>query len=132
VIERNDIKNYAKQVIRSTLVEVAKVDHAIDFRRIEEEEKMMSEKMLKLSNKESMKSQNEIPIKVKSSQTDKKSKICQYSEGLRQFDEKVRKNTIVKKKYKNCASDELLAHLGINEEINFPCFSCSTNEDMKI
>jgi hypothetical protein len=31
IIERNDIKYYAKQIIRNTLLEVAKLDHAIQF-----------------------------------------------------------------------------------------------------
>lgn len=96
---------------------------------------MPEKHLLKLANKESSKSYQEIPIKVKGSvgqPGDKKSKIRQYSEGLRQYDEKIRKGAIIKRKYKNCASDELLSYLGINEEINFPCFSCSSSEDMKV
>lgn len=57
ITERSDTKNYAKQVIKNTLLEIAKIDHVIDFRKNEEDERLMPEKhLLKLSNKESSKS----------------------------------------------------------------------------
>jgi hypothetical protein len=48
-----------------------------------------------------------------------------YSEGLRIQDEKLRKGYYVKRKNRNCISDELLKKLGITEEINFPSFYCT-------
>ena len=32
LIERHDTKNYAKQIIKNTLLEIAKIDHSIDFK----------------------------------------------------------------------------------------------------
>lgn len=37
ITERSDTKNYAKQVIKNTLLEIAKIDHVLDFRRNEED-----------------------------------------------------------------------------------------------
>lgn len=77
-----------------------------------------------------------MPIKTNGYQgkpVDKKSKVSQYSESLRQYDEKmVRKGVPKRKRNKNCASEQLLNYLGINEQMNFPCFSCSSSEDMKM
>ncbi len=64
VIERGEIKSYAKQLIKNTLLEIAKVDHVIDFRSNDEDEKLLPEKTLKLKDKESSKSINESPIKT--------------------------------------------------------------------
>jgi hypothetical protein len=109
VLERSEIKNYAKQVVKNTLLEIAKVDHLIDFRQTEEES-MIAEKssLIKLSAKESSRSQNESPIKanrISNPGVDKKSKLKVYSEGLRVYDEKLRRGSVVKRKYKNCASE---------------------------
>lgn len=51
-IERSEIKNYAKQVTKATLMEIVKIDHVIDFKKEENDgEKIMSEKTLKLTKK---------------------------------------------------------------------------------
>ena len=62
---------------------------------------------MRMFHKESSKSIDS-PIKVNRHQdknVDKKSKISVYSAGLRQFDEKVRKEKVVKRKYRNCVSE---------------------------
>ena len=68
---------------------------------------MSPEKTIKMFSKESNKSIDS-PIKVNRHQdpsVDKKSKISVYSAGLRKFDEKIRKEKVVKRKYKNCVSE---------------------------
>ena len=78
---------------------------------------MIPDKNLKMMNKQSSKSLGQSQIKTNIYQQkpiDKKSKLKVYSEGLRQHDEKLRRGSMIKKKYKNCTSDELLAYLGIN------------------
>ena len=104
------------------------MDHAIEFTDCESEKLSPEKTVLKFHHKESGKSSIDSPIKVNrhnNLQVDKKSKMSVYSAGLRHYDEKIRKGS-VKRKYKNCASEELLSYIGINEEINFPCFSCKS------
>ena len=59
-IERNDIKNYAKQVIKNTVLEIAKVDHVFDYAS---ELEKSPQKSLGSHHKESSKSQDESPFK---------------------------------------------------------------------
>lgn len=112
--ERGDAKQYAKIIARNTILEIAKLDHAIDFRASEEDDDLLKSTM-KLEHKESK--HHESPSKLNYNQLkpeDRRSRVKLYSNGLRQQDEKLRKGSILRRKYRNCIGDELLLQLGIN------------------
>lgn len=81
LIERHDTKNYAKQIIKNTLLEIAKIDHFIDFKGNEQDEKTSFKSTSKLELKSKV--SEESPMKqMKNNQNkpyDKRSKVKQYT-----------------------------------------------------
>ena len=55
IVERIEVKTYAKQVIKNTLLEIAKLDHTIDFKQ--EEQTLPEASMIRLKEKDSSRGQ---------------------------------------------------------------------------
>ena len=87
VLERNEIKQYSKQIIKNTLLEIAKVDHPLDFKEPPEDERLnQSQYLFKMKHKESQNAREQSPIKAARQSTgsiDKHSRVSLYSQALK-------------------------------------------------
>jgi hypothetical protein len=117
-------------VVRNALLEIAKLDHPLEFSAAVREEEGGVKASMKLERQDSSKYLEGVPrtTNYQLKAGEKRSKVRQYSDSLRLYDEKNKKGVAVKRKYRNCISNELLQELGVYEEIVFPCFSSRGRE----
>jgi hypothetical protein len=111
------------------LLELAKLDRLVDFTFRDEEDLKVLEKVS--SKRFDSPTKNRQQSQPSSSFSDRivYSKSEAYSEALRKKDSKIRTTASVRTKNKNCVSSDLMRFLGISDNINFPSFICSTNEN---
>ena len=119
--QKSEYSSYATSIIKSTLLELAKIDRLIDFTLFEEDDmksiKKISSRKFDSPQKKSVQSKSFYEYETCST------KSAAYSEAFQRKDAKIRTHASIRTKNRNCVSNDLLRHLGIDENISFPVFN---------